>query len=142
MRPAALSMAVLLGIATLGAADARATPTLSATILIESARTVHVGDKRHHGFHHGRVSHWHRGLAGHHKRWQVGPSSHRHKAFARHHSRWHDGRHHRPAFVGKRFHRAPMVIIRPAPGRWFGHRHLPRRPLIRNGSFARGPSHW
>jgi hypothetical protein len=123
MRPAALSIAVLLGIATLGGAtDARATPTVSATMVIESERTVLVGGKRHHrDFHRG---------------------SHRHKGFARHHKRWHDGRHHRPAFVAKRVHRAPVVIVRPAWGRSFGYQHLPPRPLIRNGSFARGPYRW
>jgi hypothetical protein len=121
MRPAALSIAVLLGIATLsGAAQAHATPALSATVVIESARTVQVGGKRHHqSFHRG-------------------PAPHRHKGLARHHKRWHDGRHHRPAFVAKRIHKAPVVIVRPAPVRSFGHRHLPARPLIRNGSFARG----
>jgi hypothetical protein len=139
MRPAALTMAVLLGIATLGAADARATPALSATIVIDSARAVHVGGKRHYGFHRGPKAHWHKGLAGHHKRWQVRPAKHRHKALARHHSRWHG---HRPAFVGKRFHRAPVVIVKPAPRRWLGPRHLPPRPLIRNGSFARGHYRW
>ena len=132
MRPAALSIAVLLGIATLaGAADARATPTLSATLVIESERTVLVGGKRHHG--HG----FHRG-----------PAPHRHKGLARHHKRWHDGRHQRPAFVGKRVHKGPVVIVRPAHGRSFGYRqgpapsfgyrYLPARPLIKNGRFARG----
>jgi hypothetical protein len=133
MRPAALSIAVLLGIATLGgASEARATPTLSATIVIESERTVLVGGKRHHhGFYRG-------------------PAPHRHKGFARHHKRWHDGRHHRPAFVAKRFHKAPVVIIQPAygfgyrqgPARSFGYRYLPARPLIKNGRFARGPNRW
>jgi hypothetical protein len=126
MRPAALSMAVLLGIATLGGAtQAHATPTLSATIVIESERTVLVGGKRHHG--HG----FHRG-----------PAPYRHKGLARHHKRWHDDAHHRPAFVAKRVHKAPVVIVKPAYGRSFGYRHLPARPLIRNGSFARGPYHW
>jgi hypothetical protein len=123
MRPAALSIAVLLGIATLGGAtEARATSTLSATIVIESERTVLVGGKRHHrDFHRG---------------------SQRHKGFARHHKRWHDGRHHRPAFVAKRFHKAPVVIIQPGYGRSFGYRYLPARPLIKNGRFARGPNRW
>jgi hypothetical protein len=141
MRPAALSLAVLLGIATLGAADARATPALSATIVIDSERTVHVGGKPQHHFRHGPTAHWHKGLAGHHKRWQAGPSWHRHKALARHHSRWHDGRHHRPVWTN-RFHQAPVVIVKPARGHWFGHRYLPPRPLIRHGSFARGPYYW
>jgi hypothetical protein len=122
MRPAALSIAVLLGIATLGGvARAHATPTLSATVVIESERTVLVGGKHHrHGFHHGLARHWHKGLAQHHKR-------------------WHDGRHHRPAFVGKRIHKGPVVIVKPAWGRSFGYRYLPAQPLIRNGRFARGP---
>jgi hypothetical protein len=122
MRRTALSIAVLLGIATLGGAgEARATPTLSATITIEGERTVLVGGKRHHrDFYRG---------------------SHRHKGFARHHQRWYDGRHHRPAFVAKRVHRAPVVIVKPAYGRSFGYRHLPARPLIKHG-FARGPYHW
>jgi hypothetical protein len=125
MRPVALSIAVLLGIATLGsAAQAHATPTLSATIVIESARTVLVGGKHHH---HG---------------FQRGPAPYRHKGLARSHKRWHVGRHHRPAFVAKRVHKAPVVIVKPAHRRSFGHRHLPARPLIRNGSFARGPYHW
>jgi hypothetical protein len=142
MRPAALTMAVLLGIATLGgAAQAQATPAVSATIVIETG-AVHVGGKRHHRFHRGPTSHWHKGLANHHKRWQVRSTKHRHKAFVRHQSRWQGGRHHRPAFVGKRFHGAPVVIVKPAPRRWLGHRHLPPRPLIRNGSFARGHHHW
>jgi hypothetical protein len=125
MRPAALSIAVLLGIATLGGAtEARASPTLSATITIESERTVLVGGKRHH-------HDFHRGFA-----------PHRHKGLARHHKRWHDGRHHRPAFVAKRIHKAPVVIIQPAHGRSFGYRYLPARPLIKNGRFARGPHRW
>ena len=48
MRPAALSIAVLLGIAAwAAAAEARAMPTLGATITIEGERTVLVGGKRH-----------------------------------------------------------------------------------------------
>ena len=131
MRPVALSIAVLLGIATLGGATAaRATPTLSATIVIESARPVQVGGKRHrHGFHRGHSFH-------------RGPILHRHKGLAGHHTRYHDGRHHRPAFVAKRVHRAPVVIVKPAYGRSFGYRHLPPQPLIRNGGFARGPYRW
>jgi hypothetical protein len=139
MRPAALSIAVLLGIATLGgAAQAQATPAVSATIVIESGRTVLVGGKRHDGFHRGGFhrgpSHWHKGFTDHRKHWRAGRPWHGHKALARQHKRWQDGRY-------DRFHRAPVVIVKPAHG-WYGHRHLPRRPLIRHGSFARGPSHW
>jgi hypothetical protein len=126
MRPVALSIAVLLGIATLsGATDARATQTLSATVVMESERTVLVGGKRHHGhgFHRGPATYWHKGLA-------------------RHHKRWHDGRHHRPAFVAKRIHKGPVVIVKPAWGRSFGYRYLPARPLIRKRSFARVPYRW
>jgi hypothetical protein len=126
MRPVALSIAVLLGIAALGSVGrAHAAPTVSATVMIESERTMLIGGKRHHG-HHGL----HRG------------SSHKHKGFARHHKRWHDGGHHRPAFVGKRIHRAPVVIVKPFYGRSFGYRYLPARPLIRNGSFARRSYRW
>jgi hypothetical protein len=142
MRPAVLTMAVLLGIATLGgAAQAQATPTVSATVVIESGRTVLVGGKRHHhhAFQRGHARHWHKGFTNHHKGWRAAP--HKRKVLTRHHKRWHHGHHHRPVWV-KRFHKAPVVIVRPAPGRWFGHRHLPARPLIRNGSFARGPFHW
>ena len=126
MRTAVLSIAVLLGIAALGGAtDTRAMPTLGATIVIESESTVLVGGKRHHGhgFHRGR-------------------GFHRHKGWARHHKRWHDGRHHRPAFVAKRIHRAPVVIVTPAWGRSFGYRYVPARTFIRNGSFARRSYRW
>jgi len=135
-------MAVLLGLATLGggAAQAQATPTVSATIVIESGRTVLVGGKRHQRFHRG-PSHWHKGFANHHKRWRASRPGHGHKVVTRPHKRWHDGRHHRPVWA-KRFHKAPVVIVKPAHGPWFARRHLPARPLIRNGSFARGPSHW
>jgi hypothetical protein len=123
MRPAALSIAVLLGIATSGgAAQAHPTPTVSATVVIENARTVQVGGKHHHRFHRGPIPH--------------------RKALVRHHMRWHDGWHHRPVFVGKRIHRAPVVIVKPAPARSFGYRHMPPRPLIKHGSFARGPYRW
>jgi hypothetical protein len=128
-------MAALFGLATLGAAQAQATPAVSATVVIESG-TVHVGGKRHHRFQRGPTRHW-KGLA-HHKHWRAG-RSHGHKFVARPHKRW-QHRHHRPVWA-KRFHRAPVVIVKPAHG-WFGHRHLPRRPLIRNGSFARGSHHW
>ena len=139
MQRTALSIAVLLGIASFAATEARATPAVSATIVIESGRTVLVGGKRHHGFHRG-PSHW-KGFTNHRKHWRSGPPWHGHKALARQHERWQDGRHHRPVW-GKRFHRPPVVIVKPAHGPWYGHRHLPRRPLIRNGGFARGPSHW
>jgi hypothetical protein len=137
MRPAALSIAVLLGIAALGGAnEARATSTLSATIVIESERTVLVGGKG------GWSKHgWSKGGSWSKGGWSKG-GVHRHKDLARHHKRWHDGRHHRPAFVGKRVYRAPVVVIEPPHRRSFGYRHLPPRPLIRNGSFARGPYRW
>jgi hypothetical protein len=126
MRTAVLSIAVLLGIATLGGAtDARAMPTLGAAIVIESERTVLVGGKRHHGH-----------------RFDRGRGFHRHKGLARHHKRWHDGRHHRPAFVAKRIHRAPVVIVTPTWGRSFGYRYVPARTRIRNGSFARRSYRW
>ena len=142
MRPAALSMAVLLGIATLGgAAQVQASPTVSATVVIESGRTVQIGGKRHHGFHRDAPSHWHKGFTNHRKHWRVARPWYRHKVLKRHHKRWEYGRHHRPVWA-KRFHKAPGVIVRPAHGRWFGHRHRPARPLIRNGRFSRGPFHW
>jgi hypothetical protein len=126
MRTAALSIAFLLGIATLGgAAQAQTTPTVSATVVFESGPTVLIGGKRHYG-HHG----FHRG------------SSYKHKGFARHHKRWHGGRHHRPAFVARPIPRAPVVVVAPAWGRSFGYRYLPARPLIRNGSFARRSQRW
>ena len=125
MRTAALSIAVLLGIASLsGAARAQTAPTVSATVVIESGRTVLVGGKRHHG-HQG----FHRG------------SSYKHKGFARHHKRWYGGRHHRPAFVARRVHRAPVVIVAPAWGRSYSYRYLPARPL-RHDSFARRSHRW
>ena len=126
MRPAALATAVLLGIATFGATEARATPTLSATIAIESERTVLVGGKRHHG-HHG----FFRGY---------GPKHH--KGFAKHHKRLHPGRYHSPVYVVKRFHKSPVVIVKPAWRRSFGYRQLPPRPLIKNGRFARSTYRW
>ncbi len=136
MRPAVLTMAALFGLAALGG-TAQAMPAVSATVVIESG-TVLVGGERHDRFHRTPRAHWHKGLAGHHKHWQVRSTKHRHKTLARHHSRWYG---HRPAFVGKRFHRAPVVIVRPAPRAWLGHRHLPPRPLIRHGSFAWGHRH-
>ena len=123
MRAAALSIAVLLGIASLGAAEARATPTVSASIVIESGQTVQIGGKRHH------------------HRFHRGPAPKRHEGLARHYKRHDPGRHHRPAFVAKRV-QGPVVIVKPAHGRLFAHRHLPARPLIRNRSFARSPHHW
>ena len=126
MRTAALSIAVLLGIASLGGADARAAPTVSAAIVVTSEQATLVGGKRqhHHGFHRGK-------------------GSHRHKGLARHHKRWHDGWYQRPAFVGKRIHRAPViVVVKPVYGRSFGYRYLPARPPIRNGSFTRRSYRW
>jgi hypothetical protein len=141
MRPAALATAVLLGIATLGPADARATPIVSATIAIESERTVLVGGKRHHGRHdffRGHAPRHGKGLVRHYKR--------HHHVFrhhgGRHHVFRHHGGHHRPGFVVKRFHKGPVVIVKPAWGRSFGYRHLPPRPLIKNGRFARGTYRW
>jgi hypothetical protein len=126
MRPAALATAVLLGIATFGATEARATPTLSATIAIESERTVLVGGKRHHG-HHG----FFRGHAPRHG-----------KGLVRGYKRHQPGRHHSRVFVVKRFHKGPVVIVKPAWGRSFGYRHLPPRRLIKNGRFARSTYRW
>lgn len=136
MRPAALSIAVLLGIATLGGiSEARAGSALSATITIESGQKVLVGGKG--GWSNGGWSKggWSKGG------WSKG-GSHRPKSFAKHHKRWHPGRHHRPAFVAKRVYRAPVVIVKPAWKRSYGYRHLPPRPVIKNGRFARSPHRW
>jgi hypothetical protein len=128
MRTAALSIAVLLGVAVLGGAAQAQIPGASAAVTIEIGSTVLVGGKRKRDFHRGWAPHRHKGLARHYRR--------------HHHVGRHYGHHHRPAFFAKRFHKGPVVIVRPGWGRSFGYRHLPARPLIRNGSFARSPYRW
>jgi hypothetical protein len=144
MRPTALSIAVLLGIAGLAAAEARAAPVVAASITIESERTVLVGGKRHHsrhGFHRGRGFHRDKGFARHHHGFHR-KAIHRDRGFARRHhgfDRFSRGSHHSNAFVAKRIGKGQFVIIRPAYGRTFRHHRLLSRPLIKNGSFARRP---
>jgi hypothetical protein len=162
MRTTALSIAVLLGIATLGVqghAQAQAMPAVTATVTIESG-TVQIAGKRGWSKHGWSNRGWsNRGWSNRgwsNRGWSDrgwsnrglhrGKFHHRHKGLARHHKRFdHPGRHHRPAFVVKRIHKGPVVIVTPAWGRSFGrsfrHRHLPARPLIKNGSF-RGHHHW
>jgi hypothetical protein len=144
MRPTALSIAVLLGIAGLAAAEARAAPVVAASVTIESERTVLVGGKRHHsrhGFHRGRGFHRDKGFARHHHGFHRGRAFHRDEGFARHHGFHRPSRVHRhpDLFVAKRIGKGQFVIIRPAYGRTFRHHRLLSRPLIKNGSFARRP---
>jgi hypothetical protein len=113
MRATILSMAVLLGIATLTATDARAT---SVRVVILQP-TVEIPGRRHH--HKPQFDH------------RQGPGKHYGKQ---------GGQHHGPrAFVPRRVTKG-AVIVRPAYG-LLRHRHLPRYPLIRNGGFARRSYH-
>jgi hypothetical protein len=131
MRPVALSTAVLLGIASFAAAEARAAPVVAAGITIESSRTVLVGGKRHqsrHGFHHGSRSN---------------KSFKRHQSFAKHHH----GYHHRGfprqrVFVAKSIGKGQFLLIRPTYGRTLRQYRLLSAPLIKNGRFVRAPYHW
>jgi hypothetical protein len=142
MRPVALSIAVLLGIAGLAAAEARAAPVVAAGITIESKRTVLVGGKRHHhrhGFHRG--SHRHKSFKRH--------QSFAHKGFKRHQgfAKHHHGDHHRGfsrqrVFVAKSIGKGQFVLIRPTYGRTLRQYRLLSPPLIKNGRFVRAPYHW
>jgi hypothetical protein len=131
MRPVALSIAILLGIASFAAAEARAAPVVAAGITIESSRTVLVGGKRHHhrhGFHHGARSH---------------KSFKRHQSFAKHHH----GYHHRGfprqrAFVAKSIGKGQFVLIRPTYGRTLRQYRLLSPPLMKHGRLVRAPYHW
>jgi hypothetical protein len=153
MRRTALSIAALLGIATLGGAiEARAMPTVAATVTIENDSKILVTGKRHrhHGFHSGRGFHRHSGrgfhrdlaFARHHHGFGRGRAFH--KSFAHRHAfaRFSRGHRHANAFIAKRIGKSQFVIIRPAYGRSFGYRFLPARPLIKNGSFARRSHYW
>jgi hypothetical protein len=131
MRPVALSIAVLLGVASFGAAEARAAPVVAAGITIESSRTVLVGGKRHH-HRHG----FHRGSHGH-------KSFKRHQSFAKHHH----GFHHRGfprqrVFVAKSIGKGQFVLIRPTYSRTLRQYRLLSPPLIKHGRFVRAPYHW
>jgi hypothetical protein len=142
MRPVALSTAVLLGIASFAAAEARAAPVVAAGITIESSRTVLVGGKRHqsrHGFHHGSRSNKsfkrHQSFA--HKGFK------RHQSFAKHHH----GYHHRGfprqrVFVAKSIGKGQFLLIRPTYGRTLRQYRLLSAPLIKNGRFVRAPYPW
>jgi hypothetical protein len=142
MRPVALSIAVLLGVASFAAAEARAAPVVAAGVTIESSRTVLVGGKRHHsrhGFHHGSRSHKsfkrHQSFA--HKGFK------RHQSFAKHHH----GYHHRGfprqrGFVAKPFGKGQFVLIRPGYGRSLRQYRLLSPPLIKKGRFVRHSHHW
>jgi hypothetical protein len=137
MRRSALSIAVLLGIASLAAGDARAAPTVAARVTIESAHTVLVGGKRHrhHGFHRDRGFHRDKSFARHHHGFHRGRAIH--KGFAHRHG-FSRGHHHSNAFVAKRIGKGQFVLIRPTYELILRHPRL-TRPLIRNGSFVRHP---
>jgi len=108
MRRAVLSIAVLLGIATLAVtAKAQATPAVSATITIESGRVQVAG-----------------GRGGHH-RYHRGPAAHGHQGRARH--GWHHRPRHHEGWGPRRFSGRPVVIIKPAP-RSHHHFWAPRAP--------------
>jgi hypothetical protein len=142
MRSVGLSIAVLLGIASFAAVEARAAPVVAAAVTIESERTVLVGGKRHHsrhGFHRGSHSHKsfkrHQGFA--HKSFK------RHQSFAKHHH----GFHHRGfprqrGFVARSIGKGQFVLIRPTYGRTLRQYRLLSPPLIRHGRFVRAPYHW
>jgi hypothetical protein len=131
MRSVGLSIAVLLGIASFAAVEARAAPVVAAAVTIESERTVLVGGKRHHhrhGFHRGSHSH---------------KSFKRHQSFAKHHH----GFHHRGfprqrGFVARSIGKGQFVLIRPTYGRTLRQYRLLSPPLIRHGRFVRAPYHW
>jgi hypothetical protein len=143
MRRSALSIAVLLGIASLAAGDARAAPTVAARVTIESAHTVLVGGKRHrhHGFHRDRGFHRDKSFARHHHGFHRGRAFHRDKGFARHHGFHHPSRVHRhpDLFVAKRIGKGQFVLIRPTYGRTLRQFRLLSPPLIKHGRFARHP---
>ncbi len=108
MRRAVLSIAVLLGIATLAVtAEAQATPSVSATITIESDRVQVAG-----------------GRGGHHD-YHRGPGPYRHQGWARH--GWHHRPRHHQGWAPRRFHGRPVVIIQPAP-RFHHHSWAPPAP--------------
>jgi hypothetical protein len=141
MRRSALSIAVLLGIASLAAGDARAAPTVAARVTIESAHTVLVGGKRHrhHGFHRDRGFHRDKSFARHHHGFHRGRAIH--KSFAHRHGfgRFSRGHHHSNAFVAKRIGKGQFVLIRPTYGRTLRQFRLLSPPLIKHGRFARHP---
>jgi hypothetical protein len=99
MRPAALSIAVLLGIAALGA-DARAASIVTTSVTIAAERSVLVGGKRHHrhgGFHRGGTFHGDKGFGRDwirhgNKGFDRGWIRHGDKGFARHHHGFGRGR--------------------------------------------------
>jgi len=140
----ALPVALLVGMALGGATEAGATPAAAASVTIESS-TILVGGKR--GWSKGSWSSGSWSNSWSNSGWGKG-SFHR-KAMARHKG-FHKGRRHAPAFVGKRFYKAPVVVVRrppvvivtPAHGRWAGYRYLPGRPLITNGRFTRQSFRW
>jgi hypothetical protein len=142
MRPVALSIAVLLGVASFAAAEARAAPVVAAGVTIESSRTVLVGGKRHHsrhGFHRG--SHSHKSFKRHqsfaHKSFK------RHQSFAKHrHGYDHRGFPRQRVFVAKSIGKGQFVLIRPTYGRTLRQYRLLSPPLIRHGRFVRAPYHW
>lgn len=165
MRRRVLSMAVLLGLASLAAsAEVRAMPTLSASITIGQSNVVQVTGKRvfgHQKFHRGMAMHRNKGFARHqhgfhgrpkfhrdkdfarqHHGFHGRPKFHRDKSFARHHQGYHRpgrGFHHPDVFVAKRIGRSHVVIVTPSHG-WLSYRaYVAPRPLIKNGSFARRP---
>ena len=146
MRRRVLSMAVLLGLASLAdSAEVRATPTLSASITIEQSNLVQVTGKRaygHQSFHRGKSIHHGKSFARHHHGFHGRPKFHRDKGFARNHEGYHRptrGYHHPNVFVAKRIGRSHFVIVRPAYGQAFRRHYVAPRPLIKNGSFARRP---
>jgi hypothetical protein len=149
MRRTALSIAALLGIATLGGVtEASAMPTVAATVTIENDSKIQVTGKRHrhHGFHSGRGFHRHSGRGFH--RDLAFPRHHHgfgrgrafHKGFAHRHgfARFSRGHRHADAFVVKRIGKSQFVLIRPTRALIFRQPRL-GRPLIKNGSFARRP---
>ena len=131
MRPAGLSIALLLGIASFAAADAGAAPVVAAGVTIESERTVLIGGKRHHsrhGFHRSARSH---------------KSFKRHQSFAKHHHGHHArGFPGQRVFVAKSIGKGQFVLIRPTYSRTLRQYRLLSPPLIKHGRFVRAPYHW
>jgi hypothetical protein len=152
MRRTALSIAALLGIATLGGVtEARAMPTVAATVTIENDSRILVSGKRHghHGFHGSRGFHRHSGrgfhggtaFARHHHGFGRGRAFH--QGFAHRHgfARFSRGHRHANGFVARRIGKSQFVLIRPTHVLIFRQPRL-ARPLIKNGSFARRSFHW
>jgi hypothetical protein len=169
MRPAALSIAVLLGIAALGAEPRAASMTVS-TVTIGAESTVLVGGKRHHrhdGFHRGKTFRGDRGFGrdwmlhgnkGFDRHWML----HGDKGFARHRHGFDRARaiHHglprqhyrfervapwpRPAdtVLVQRVSRTQFVLVAPTVGRSVRHFYVAPWPAMANGRFVRRSYHW